>query len=171
MYARLDPHRAPLGSVPDLPLREPADSEVAAGAAAGLVAGAAAAAGAMIAAPPEQGAFFPLRLAAASLLGHSALDQAAAGPVLLGAAICALSGVALGLVFASILPRGLPGPASVGAGMAFGVAAWAVSWFAAVRLLDPVLFAAVTPLEALLVDLLYGAAAGAALPPLRRILP
>jgi hypothetical protein len=167
----MDPDTDPIGSIPDLPRREPADHEVAAGAAAGLLAGAAAAAAAMVAAPAQEGALFPFRLAAACLLGHAALDQAAAGPVLLGAALGALAAVALGLIFASILPRGLRATASVGAGLAFGAAAWALTWFAVVRLLDPVLFAAVPPTQALLVDLAYGAVAGAALPPLRRILP
>jgi hypothetical protein len=165
----MDPAREPIGPVESLPGREPADHEVAVGAVAGLVAGGAAGIAALLAS--DQGSFFPLRLVAASFLGHEALDPASVGPVLLGALLGGLSSVALALVFTSILPRGLGTPAAVGSGMAFGVAAWAVTWFVLVRLVDPVLFAAGRPLDLLLLNLLFGAALGLLLPPLRRLLP
>ncbi len=152
-----------------LPEREPADHEVAAGAVAGLVAGGAMGLVALLASRP--GSFFPLRLVAAAFLGHEALDPTSVGPVLLGALLGLLASIALALVFTSILPRGRGALASVVAGLAFGAAAWAVTWFALVRLVDPVLFAAGEPLEILLLDLLYGGFLGLLLPPLRRLLP
>jgi hypothetical protein len=159
----------PIGPVEKLPGREPADHEVAAGAVAGLVAGAATGIAALLG--TEQASFFPLRLVAASFLGHEALDPISVGPVLLGALLGALAAVVLALVFTSILPRDLGALRSVAAGLAFGVAAWAVTWFAAVRLVDPVLFAAGEPLDVLLLNLLFGAVMGLLLPPLRRLLP
>jgi hypothetical protein len=165
----MDPAQERIGPVEKLPGREPADHEVAAGAVAGLVAGGAVGFAALVAS--EQASFFPLRLVAASFLGHEALDPISVGPVLLGAALGALSAIVLALVFTSILPRGLGALASVAAGLAFGVAAWAVTWYALVRLVDPVLFAAGRPLDALLLNLLFGAVLGLLLPPLRRVLP
>lgn len=161
------PHSEP--HLPELPDRLPADHEVAAGALAGL-----AGAGAMLLAAAvlsADGALFPLRLVAASLLGHEALDPATVGPVLLGAALGALGAVVLGLVFASILPRGLPAWNALWAGLAFGAAAWAITWWGPVRILDPVLYAATASSDMLLLDLLFGAVAGLAMPPLRRALP
>jgi hypothetical protein len=108
---------------------------------------------------------------AATLLGHGALDASAAAPVLLGVIMGALGAVVLGLVLASILPRGLPAARAVAAGLGYGAAAWGVSWFAVVRLLDPVLFAAVPALQALPLYLLDGAVMALLLPPLRRVLP
>lgn len=152
-----------------LPRREPADHEVAAGAIAGLAGGAAMLLAALAAS--DQGSLFPLRLVAASMLGHAALDPGAAVPVLLGAVLGALPAVAMGLVFTSILPRTWPPGRAVAAGLAFGVAAWLVAWFGMVRLLNPVLFAAVPAARALPLHLLHGAVAGLLLPPLRRVLP
>ena len=155
--------------LPELPERLPADHEVAAGALAGL-----AGAGAMLlaaAAFSENGALFPLRLVAASLLGHEALDPAGVGPVLLGTLLGALGAVVLGLVFASILPRALPAWNAFWAGLAYGAVAWAVTWWGLVRIVNPVLFAAAASSDALLLDLLFGAVAGLAMPPLRRVLP
>lgn len=159
----------PAPRLPELPERLPADHEVAAGAIAGLAGAAAMLLVAMVVS--ENGALFPLRLVAASLLGHEALDPGAVGPVLLGIALGALSAVVLGLIFASILPRGLPALNAVGAGLAFGAAAWAVTWWGLVRILDPVLFAAAASSDALFLDLIFGAVAGLAMPPLRRVLP
>jgi len=165
----MDPRRDFLDEVEELPGREPADHEVAAGAIAGLAGGAAAALAALLAS--DQPSFFPLRLVAASFLGHAALDPAGAGPVLLGGVLGALAAVVLGLVFASILPRGSRPAAAVALGVACGAVAWLVTWFGAVRLVDPVLFAAVPALHALALDLLFGAVVGLLLPPLRRLLP
>jgi len=161
------PQHAP--QLPDLPDRLPADHEVAAGAVAGLAGAGAMALLAM--ALSENGALFPLRLVAASLLGHGALDPATVGPVLLGIVLGALGAVVLGLVFASILPRGLPAVNALGAGLAFGAAAWAVTWWGLVRIVNPVLFAAAASSDMLFLDLLFGAVAGLAMPPLRRVLP
>jgi len=158
-----DPH------LPELPDRLPADHEVAAGAIAGLAGAATMTLLAMVVS--ENGALFPLRLVAASLLGHGALDPATVGPVLLGTALGALGAVVLGLVFASILPRGLPAWNALGAGLAFGSVAWAVTWWGLVRIVNPVLFAAVASSDMLLLDLVFGAVAGLAMPPLRRVLP
>jgi len=156
-------------ALPEMPDRVPADHEVAAGAIAGLT-GAAAMVLAAIAFS-ENGSLFPLRLVAASLLGHEALDPVSVGPVMLGIVLGALAAVVLGLVFASILPRGLAASNALGAGLAFGAAAWAVTWWGPVRIIDPVLFAAVASSDMLFLDLLFGAVAGLAMPPLRRVLP
>jgi len=157
------------GSVEALPERLPADHEVAAGAIAGVAGGAAVAVVAVAAA--DSPSFFPLRLVAATFLGHGALDATSVGPVLLGALLGALGSVVLGLVFASILPRSASSARAVLGGLAFGVAVWAVTWFGPVRLLDPVLFAAVRARWMLPLDMLFGAVAGLLLPPLRRVLP
>ncbi len=161
------PQHAP--HLPELPDRLPADHEVAAGAIAGLAgAGAMTLAAAVLS---ESDALFPLRLVAASLLGHEALDPATVGPVLLGIVLGALAAVVLGLVFASILPRGLRSWNALGAGLAFGAVAWAVTWWGFVRIVNPVLFAAAASSDMLLLDLLFGAVVGLAMPPLRRMLP
>jgi hypothetical protein len=152
-----------------LPRREPADHEVAAGAIAGIAGGGAAAAVAVAAS--DQGSLFALRLLAAAFLGHGALDPAAVTPVLLGAVLGILGAVVLGLVLASVLPRGLSTGAGAAAGLALGAAAWAVTWFAPVRLIDPVLFAAVRAREALPLYLVAGLVTALLLPPLRRVLP
>lgn len=165
----MDPAPETVRPVEALPEREPADHEVAAGAVAGVVAGGAMGAVALLAS--DQGSFFPLRLVAASFLGHEALDPVSVGPVLLGLLLGALASVAQALVFTSILPRGLGALASIAAGLAFGAGAWAISWFVMVRLVDPVLFAAGEPVDALLLNLLFGAVLGLLLPPLRRLLP
>jgi hypothetical protein len=167
--AAMDPDRDSITGSEELPRREPADHEVAAGAISGLAGGGAAALAALVAS--DQPSIFPLRLVAASFLGHGALDPAGAAPVLLGAALGALGAVVLGLVCASILPRGLSTARAVAAGLGFGAAAWGVTWFVAVRLLDPVLFAAVPAAQALPLYLLDGAVMALLLPPLRRVLP
>lgn len=155
--------------VPEMPDRVPADHEVAAGAIAGLAGAAAMALAAIVFS--ENGSLFPLRLVAASMLGHEALDPVSIGPVMLGVALGALAAVVLGLLFASILPRGYGTSNALGAGLAFGAAAWAVTWWGPLRILDPVLFAAVASSDMLFLDLLFGAVAGLAMPPLRRVLP
>lgn len=165
----MDPDRDSITGSEELPRREPADHEVAAGAIAGLAGGAAAALAAVVAS--DQGSLFPLRLVAASFLGHGALDPSGAFAVLLGAVLAAAGAVVLGLVFASILPRAASAPRAVAGGLAFAVSAWALTWFAAVRLLDPVLFAAVPAGLALPLYLVDGAVMGLLMPPLRRVLP
>jgi len=166
---RMEPDRDSITGSEELPRRDPADHEVASGAVAGLAGGGAAALAAVLAS--DQGSLFPLRLVAAAFLGHAALDPAGATPVLLGVVLAALGAVVLGLVFASILPRGMSAPGGVAAGLAFGVAAWGVTWFTAVRMLDPVLYAAVPAREALPLYLLSGAVMALLMPPLRRVLP
>jgi hypothetical protein len=169
MALPMDTDQDAIEKVPALPEREPADHEVAAGAIAGLVAGAGMAV--VAAASSDQGALFPLRLVAASFLGHEALDPGWVAPVLLGTLLGALAAVVLALVFASILPRGRSVAVSLAYGLAYGAAAWAVTWYVLVRLVDPVLFAAGSPGPVLLLHLLYGAVLGLLLPPLRRVLP
>jgi hypothetical protein len=163
--------RDPIGTVPELPAREPADHEVAAGAAAGVAAGLATLLAALAGTGAEQGSFFPLRLVAASLLGHEALDPGWVAPVLLGSALGLFTSVVLGLVFVSLLGRGPSLAASLGAGLVYGVVSWSITWWVVVRLVDPVLFSSVRPARALLLHLVFGAALGLVLPPLRRVLP
>lgn len=165
----MEPAPETVRPVEALPAREPADHEVAVGAVAGLVAGGAMGIVALLAS--QQPSFFPLRLVAASFLGHEALDPVSVGPVLLGILLGALAAVVQALVFTSIAPRGLGALASVAAGLAFGACAWAISWFVLVRLVDPVLFAAGEPTDLLLLNLLFGGLLGVLLPPLRRLLP
>jgi hypothetical protein len=160
---------SPIGPLEQLPSREPADHEVAAGAVAGLVSGGLVGLVALFSS--DQESFFPLRLVAATFLGHEALDPGSAGPVLLGAFLGLLAAVVLALIFASMLPHHRAIPGAVISGLAFGFFAWVVTWFAVVRVVDPVLFAASSDGEILLLDLLYGATLGLLLPPLRRVLP
>ncbi len=167
------PDRSELGRLADrLPERAPADHQVAVGAVSGLGAGAAMWLVAMIAARGDLGFTAPLRLLAASLLGEAALDTGAAfGPLALGAILAAVGSVLFGLIYASILPeRAEVFPAAL-LGASYGVAVWAVTWFALIRVLDPILFASTGAAHMLALNLVYGVALGLFVPTLRKVLP
>ncbi len=161
---------APLAGA--LPARQPADREVAVGAVAGLAGGTAMWLVAMAVARGDGGFTFPLRLVAAALLGEAALETGAVfWPVALGALLAALVSVLYGLVFASLLRPGAISFTGLLAGLAYAVAVWGWSWFAVVRVIDPILFAAGRPAHMLVLHLVYGAVLGLCVPLLRRVLP
>lgn len=165
----MDSLRDPLGPLPELPVREAADHEVAAGVAAGITAGLVTLAAAVAAS--AQGSLRPLRLVAATLLGRDALDPDAVGALFLGFVLAGFWTVLLSLVFASILPRARSVPRALLSGLGFGVASWVATWWVLVRLVDPVLFSAVSAQRILALHLLFGGLLGLLLPPLRRVLP
>ena len=161
------------GSVAEaLPGRERADNQVAAGSVAGVVAGAVSLLLAMLAVRSEGAFLLPLRLVAASFLGESALDSGVVvGPVALGMVLAALVSVLFGLVYVSILPERAGMPLAVLVGLLYALALWGVAWFVLARVLDPILYAAVSSTEALALHALYGVGLGVLVPFLRRILP
>jgi hypothetical protein len=82
-----------------LPARQPASSEVAAGAVSGVVGGLVAWGAAMALAGEALGGLFPLRLVAATLYGPSAVAPDNVGlPVFVGALLVAFAAVTYGLV-------------------------------------------------------------------------
>jgi len=158
----------------ELPSREPADHQVAAGAIAGLAGGAAMWLAAMIAARADMGFLFPLRLVAASFMGEAALDTGqTVAPVLLGTLLVAMTSVLFGLVYTSILPEGVDVFVAVLIGIVYAAALWAVSWFGLTRVLDPILWAAgrSIPFHMLALHALYGVGLGLLVPFLRKVLP
>ncbi len=169
----LDPAHERMGPLADeLPARERADHEVAAGAVAGACAGSAMWLVAMIAARGEMGFTFPLRLVAASFLGHGALDSGSTvGPLLLGAALVLLVSIAFGLVYTSILSERVDVFAAVLVGLVYAAAVWAIGWFVLARVFDPILYAAGRPAHMLALHLVYGAVLGLLVPFLRKVLP
>jgi len=154
-----------------IPFREPADHEVAAGAIGGLTASIAVWVPATLASPAEHGPLFPLRLVAASVLGAGALDSGAAAPAVVGAALAALVAVVFGLVFVSILPPAATSRKALLAGGAYGAALFAPTWFALVRVVDPILYSAGYALPAFLLHVGYGALLGIQVPLLRKVFP
>ncbi len=161
---------APLADA--LPAREPADHQVAAGAISGAAAGTAMWLVAMIAARGDMGFTFPLRLVAASFLGHAALDSGSTlGPLALGGALVLLTSVLFGLIYTSLLPEGADVFAGVLVGLAYAAALWGVAWFGMVRVVDPVLFIAGRAAHMLALHLVYGALLGLLVPFLRKVLP
>lgn len=154
-----------------LPSREPADHQVAAGAVAGLAAGAAMWLVAMLAAKGDMGFTFPLRLVAATFLGHAALDSGFFAPVLLGLALVALASVLFGLVYVSILPESADTVQAVLAGMLYAGVVWLVTWYGLVRVTDPILFIAGRALHMLALYEIYGFVLGFFVPFLRKVLP
>ncbi len=158
----------------ELPAREPADHQVAAGAIAGLAGGVAMWLAAMIAASSDMGFLFPLRLVAASFMGESALDTGqTAAPVLLGTLLVAMTSVLFGLVYTSILPERVDVFGAMLVGVVYSAALWVVTWFALARVLDPILYAAgrSIPFHMLALYALYGAVLGLLVPFLRKVLP
>jgi len=155
-----------------IPVREPADHEVAAGAIAGLTGAIAMWLPAMIASPGEQGFLFPLRLVAASVMGASALDTGSgAAPALVGALLILLMAVLCGLVFVSILPESATSVRASLAGAVYGVALYAPAWYGFVRVADPILYSAGLALPVPLLHAVYGMVLGLQVPVLRKILP
>lgn len=156
----------------ELPARERADHQVAAGAIAGLAGGAVMWLAAMIAARPDMGFLFPLRLVAASFMGESALDTGQTlAPLLLGTLLVAMTSVLFGLVYTSILPEGVDVFVAMLVGVVYAAALWLVTWFALARVLDPILYAAGRPFHMLALQALYGAVLGLLVPFLRKVLP
>jgi hypothetical protein len=157
-----------------LPARQPASSEVAAGAVAGVVGGLVAWGTAMALGGEGLGGLRPLRLVAATLFGPYAVAPDNVGlPVFVGALLVAFAAVAYGLVFVSILRPAAPLRRSVGVGVVYGAVLYLPAWLVIVHLFDPMLYEAGQGHRAMIVALhvLYGATLGFLVPSLRRILP
>jgi hypothetical protein len=157
-----------------LPARQPASSEVAAGAVAGVVGGLVAWGAAMALAGDALGGLFPLRLVAATLYGPSAIAPDNVGlPVFVGALLVAFAAVAYGLVFVSILRPAAPLRRSLGVGVVYGAVLYVPAWLVIVHLFDPMLYQAGQGHRAMILALhvLYGATLGFLVPFLRKILP
>ena len=157
-----------------LPSRQPASSEVAAGAVAGITGGVTAWSLAMAAMPEEQGALYPLHLVAATFFGSAALDPGwSAWPAFVGALLAGLQAVVFGLVFVSILPPAATLRRSLLVGAIYGAVLFFPAWYGLVLLLDPLLFAAGAPVVPgiLALHVVYGTTAGFLVPFLRKILP
>ena len=138
-------HARPDSFADRLPSREPADREVAVGALAGLSSGGVMWVVAALFAGGDMGFSFPLRLVAASFEGHEALDTGAVlGPPALGLLLVGVTSILFGLVFTSILSERLDVVAAILAGAAYATAVWLFSWFVVARVVDPVLYAAVS---------------------------
>ena len=154
------------------PAREPADHEVAAGAIGGLTGSIVMWLPAMVVTPAEEGALFPLRLVAASLLGPAALDTGdTAGVAFLGAVLAALVAVVFGLVFASILPPTRTALPAVLSGAVYGAVLFVPAWYGLVRVADPILYSAGFELPMFAMHVVYGAMLGLQVPFLRKVLP
>jgi len=157
-----------------LPARQPASSEVAAGAVAGVTGGLVAWGAAMALPGGELGGLFPLRLVAATLFGPSAIEPGNVGlPVLVGLLLVAFAAVAYGLVFVSILRPAAPLRRSIGVGVVYGAVLYVPAWLGVVHLFDPLLYQAGQGNGAVILALhaLYGATLGFLVPFLRKILP
>jgi hypothetical protein len=157
-----------------LPARQPASSEVAAGAVAGVVGGLEAWGAAMALAGDALGGLLPLRLVAATLYGPSAIAPDNVGlPVFVGALLVAFAAVAYGLVFVSILRPAAPLRRSLGVGVVYGAVLYVPAWLVIVHLFDPMLYQAGQGHRAMILALhvLYGATLGFLVPFLRKILP
>ncbi len=157
-----------------LPSRQPASSEVAAGAIAGLAGGATAWGLAMAVMPPDLGALYPLRLVAATFFGAAAVEPGTVGwPAFVGALLAGLLSVAFGLVFVSILRPAATLRRSMLVGAVYGAVLFLPAWYAMVLLVDPLLFAAGKPvvLGVLALHVVYGTTVGFLVPFLRKILP
>jgi hypothetical protein len=155
-----------------LPAREPANSEVAAGAVAGLLAGITGWLPAMVFARPGEGALMPLRLVAATFLGMAALDDVnVAVPTVVGAFVAGIIAVTFGLVFVSILPDGAGTGRSVTVGAVYGAVLFFPSWYLLVQVMNPVLFLDGRPWLRFGMHVLYGVVLGLLVPILRKIFP
>jgi hypothetical protein len=157
-----------------LPTRQPASSEVAAGAVAGTIGGLVAWGAAMALPGGELGGLYPLRLVAATLYGPSAIEpDNVALPVFVGLLLVGFAAVAYGLVFVSILRPAAPLRRSVGVGLVYGAVLYIPAWQLVVHLFDPLLYQAGRGNGAVILALhaLYGATLGFLVPFLRRILP
>ncbi len=157
-----------------LPARQPASSEVAAGAVAGLTGGLVAWGVAMVLLPEGTGGLHPLRLVAATLFGPFALEPGNVRlPALVGALLVAFAAIAYGLVFVSILRPAAPPRRAIGVGAIYGGVLYFPAWLGVVHVFDPLLYQAGQGkgLAILALHVLYGATMGLVVPYLRRILP
>jgi hypothetical protein len=157
-----------------LPARQPASSEVAAGAVAGVTGGLLAWGAAMALPGDELGGLHPLRLVAATLFGPSAIAPDNVGlPVFVGALLVAFAAVAYGLVFVSILPPAAPLRRSIGVGALYGGVLYVPAWLGVVHVFDPLLYQAGRGNGPMILALhvLYGAVLGFLVPFLRKVLP
>jgi len=157
-----------------LPARQPASSEVAAGAVAGVTGGLVAWGAAMALPGGELGGLFPLRLVAATLFGPSAIEPGNVGlPVLVGLLLVAFAAIAYGLVFVSILRPAAPLRRSIAVGVVYGAVLYVPAWLGVVHIFDPLLYQAGQGNGAVILALhaLYGATLGFLVPFLRKILP
>jgi hypothetical protein len=157
-----------------LPARQPASSEVAAGAAAGVTGGLVAWGAAMALPGDELGGLHPLRLVAATLFGPSAIAPDNVGlPVFVGALLVAFAAVAYGLVFVSILRPAAPLRRSIGVGALYGGVLYVPAWLGVVHVFDPLLYQAGRGNGPMILALhvLYGAVLGFLVPILRKVLP
>lgn len=157
-----------------LPARQPASSEVAAGAVSGVTAGLLAWGVATAFLPGETGALHTLRLVAATLFGKAALAPDNVGiPVLAGAMLAGFASVTYGLVFVSILRPAAPLGRAIAVGAIYGAVLYVPAWQGFVHLFDPLLYEAGLgrwPMV-LALHVLYGAALGFQVPFLRKVLP
>jgi len=157
-----------------LPARQPASSEVAAGAVAGVTGGLVAWGAAMALPGDELGGLYPLRLVAATLFGPSAIAPDNVGlPVVVGALLVAFAAVAYGLVFVSILRPAAPLRRSIGIGALYGGVLYVPAWLGVVHVFDPLLYQAGRGNGPMILALhvLYGAVLGFLVPFLRKVLP
>jgi len=157
-----------------VPARQPASSEVAAGAVSGIVAGLVAWAVAMLLTPEHLGSVHSLRLVAATFFGTAAVAPDNVGlPSFVGALLAGITAVAFGLVFVSILRPAAPVRRALLVGALYGAVLFFPAWYAMVQLFDPLLYRAGDGLQGLVLALhvLYGLTLGFLVPLLRKILP
>ena len=154
-----------------LPSRQPASSEVAAGAVAGTLAGLVGWGTAVAATPEGLGL---LRLVAATLFGAAALGPGAPGLTLLaGTLLAGFASIFYGLVFVSILPPGAPLRRAVLVGAVFGAVLYVPAWVFFVHVFDPLLYQAAEGRggAVLALHVVFGATLGLVVPVLRKVLP
>jgi hypothetical protein len=157
-----------------LPARQPASSEVAAGAVAGLLGGIVAWGVAMALLPKGAGGLLPLRLVAATLFGPYAVAPENVGPpAFVGALLVGFAAIAYGLVFVSILRPAAPPRRAIAVGAVYGGVLYFPAWLGVVHVFDPLLYQAGQGrgLAILALHVLYGATMGLVVPFLRKILP
>jgi hypothetical protein len=157
-----------------LPARQPASSEVAAGAVAGLTGGLVAWGVAMVLLPEGTGGLRLLRLVAATLFGPFAVAPENVGlPAFVGALLVGFAAIAYGLVFVSILRPAAPPRRAIGVGAVYGGVLYFPAWLGVVHVFDPMLHQAGQGrgLAILGLHVLYGATMGLVVPFLRKILP
>ncbi len=157
-----------------LPSRQPASSEVAAGAVAGILGGLVAWGAAIALSPSDVGALLPLRLVAATLSGTAAVAPGGSVlHVLAGAFLASLASVTYGLVFVSILRPATPVGRAVIVGAVYGAALYVPAWPGVVHVFDPLLYEAGggRAFEVVALHVLYGTVLGLVVPVLRKVLP
>ena len=141
---------------------------VKAGVVAGIVGGLLMAMIMMIAtAAGGMGLLAPLRLIAATFYGKEAM--AGGGALTVGLMVHMMNSMVFGVLFAWIAGRRLAAPQAVMAGVAFGLAIWAVMTFAGLPMLNPMMRerVAVMPVAWFIAHLAFGMGVGSA-PGLRR---